>query len=82
MVAESLRKINACGLGDDDSELAAEIVVQFLADDVDIDIASRDAQEMNVSKIDYEYPTKRAEIVRSVVANGLATPPDEMSLEV
>lgn len=82
MVAESLRKINACGLGDDDSELAAEIVVQFLADDVDIDIASREAQEMNVSKIDYEYPTKRAEIVRSVVANGLATPPDEMSLEV
>ncbi|GAM34095.1 hypothetical protein TCE0_015r01455 [Talaromyces pinophilus] len=83
MVAESLRKINACGLEHDDSRVAAEIVVQFLADDVGIDIASRDAQEMNVSmKLDYRYPTKRAEMVRSVVANGLATPPDEMSLEV
>ncbi|KUL88893.1 hypothetical protein ZTR_03514 [Talaromyces verruculosus] len=83
MVAESLRKVNACGLGDGDSRVAAEIVVQFLADDIDIDIASRDAQEMNVSmKIDYKYPTKQAEMVQSVVSNGLATPPDEMSLEV
>lgn len=82
MVAESLRKINACGLEDDDSRLVAEIVVQFLADDVDLDTASQDAQEVNVSmNIDYGYPTK-AEMARSVVANGLATPPDEMSLQV
>lgn len=82
MVAESLREVNACGLGDGDSRVAADIVVQFLADDVDFDIATRDAQEMDVSmKIDYKYPTKRAEMVRSLVANGLATPPDEMSLE-
>lgn len=81
MVAESLRKVNACAVGDDDSELAAEIVVQFLVDDIDID-DNRDVREMDVSmKVDYGY-TAKAETVRSVVANGLATPPDEMSIQV
>jgi hypothetical protein len=81
MVAESLRKINACAVGDDDSELAAEIVVQFLDDDINID-DNQDVREINVSmKVDYGY-TAKAEMVRSVVANGLATPPDEMSIQV
>ncbi|RAO71884.1 uncharacterized protein BHQ10_007896 [Talaromyces amestolkiae] len=77
MVSESLRKVNACGLEDDDSELAAEIVVQFLAD---VDIEKQSVNGANVTmKID--YPAK-SEMVRSVVANGLATPPDEMSLQI
>lgn len=76
-VDDSLRKVNACGFGDDDSKLAAEIVVQFLTDDVDIDVDSQGMKDVDVSmKIDYGYPTK------AIVANGLATPPDEMSLQV
>lgn len=77
MVSESLRKVNACGLEDDDSELAAEIAVQFLAD---ADIEKQSGNGANVPMM-IDYPAK-SEMVRSVVTNGLATPPDEMSLQV
>lgn len=78
MVADSLHKINACGLEDDDSRLAAEIVVQFLADDVDVERQYVKDENLPM-RIDY---TTKADMVQSVVANGLVTPPDEMSLQV
>ncbi|EED23513.1 conserved hypothetical protein [Talaromyces stipitatus ATCC 10500] len=73
MVTESLRKIN--GFEDDDSRLAAEIVVQFLAGGDD-----NSGQGVDVPmKISYSM---KEDMVRSVVSNGLVTPPDEMSMQV
>uniref|UniRef100_A0A093VTP1 Putative glutamine amidotransferase-like protein C13C5.04 n=1 Tax=Talaromyces marneffei PM1 TaxID=1077442 RepID=A0A093VTP1_TALMA len=78
MVAESLQKVNACGLGDDDSKAAAEIVVQFLAEDADI---ARQGVTETGAPMKIDYPMK-AETARSAAASGLATPPEEMSLPV
>lgn len=84
IVDQYLQQVNGWG-GYDDSNLAAEVVVRFLAGDGGghedcVSLNVQDVGQINMKMA--ECLTKEEVLVRSMTKTGLVTPPDEMSIHV